>query len=109
MTRLSAKVLSSEKRGDQYCVTVKLNRRIFGDHLIVSTGNSATQTDHVLVWIYGMFVIVTENMGGVDAPDLTRGRFERNKPEMFQYLGKFIPTFLDKIFSELGEKTLSVI
>jgi hypothetical protein len=56
-----------------------------------------------------MFVIVTENMGGVDAPDLTRGRFERNKPEMFQYLGKFIPTFLDKIFSELGEKTLSVI
>ena len=52
-----------------------------------------------------MFVIETEN----DAADLTRGRFERNKPEMFQYLRKFIPTFLDKIFSELGEKTLSII
>jgi len=50
-------------------------------------------------------VIETEN----DASDRTRGRFERNKPEMFQYLRKFIPTFLDKIFSELGEKTLSVI
>src|SRR5467141_2346586 len=28
---------------------------------------------------------------------------------MFQYLRKFIPTFLDKIFSELDEKRLSAI
>jgi hypothetical protein len=44
-----------------------------------------------------------------DASDRTRGKFQRNKSEMFQYLRKFIPTFLDKIFSELGEKTLSAI
>jgi hypothetical protein len=50
-------------------------------------------------------VIETEN----NPSDRTRGKFQRNKPEMFQYLRKFIPTFLDKIFSELGEKTLSVI
>jgi hypothetical protein len=56
-----------------------------------------------------MFVIEAENMDGWTLQDLTRGRFERNKPEMFQYLRKFIPAFLDKIFSELGEKTLSVI
>ena len=56
-----------------------------------------------------MFVIETENMGGWTLQDLTRGKFERNKPEMLQYLTKFIPTFLDKVFSELGEKTLSAV
>ena len=50
-------------------------------------------------------VIETEN----NASDRTRATFRRNKPEMFQYLRKFIPTFLHKIFSELGDKTLSAI
>jgi len=38
-----------------------------------------------------------------------REKIQRNKSEMFQYLRKVHPHILDKIFAELGEKTLSAI
>jgi hypothetical protein len=62
MTRFPAKVLSSENEATS-TVTVKIELSNFRDHLIASTGNSATQIDQALVLIYGMFVIETENMG----------------------------------------------
>jgi hypothetical protein len=34
MTHLPAKVLSNEKRGDQYCLTVEIDSRIFDAHLM---------------------------------------------------------------------------
>ncbi len=109
MTRLPAKALSREKRGDQHCVIVKIEpsnfRRSFNS---LHWQECYADRSRTCVDLRNVRDRDREH-GWVDASDLTRGRFERNKPEMLQYLRKFIPAFLDKIFSELGEKTLSVI